>query len=971
MASNHNHGRDQNIAQTINVQNGPVESVLEKLSKYAAFSALHNSEARGPRTGVHEGTREEFIENLGEWIEDPVESGRAYWARGGAGVGKSAVAQTICEKYAGGRLAGSYYFSRNDNSRNTINHFIPTIAYQLAKSHGVHSQLASKINDVLTTDPSIMDTDLEEQFKRLICAPCAAVDIELWSNLPRLIVIDGLDECMDRDPQTSDIDRKPGKRDGQRRLLSIIRNATSMQPCLPLHFLIFSRPEHTIFTSFRSHTFIPPLEEFDMRELRAQADADIKKYLRHEFAQFPDRHPDACLEEFWPGDKAIEELTLNADGHFVYVVTAVKYIAGDDPILLLPQDRLDVVLRTSQTSLYPDLTPLDQLFQHVLQPFMGLREQILLPILQLIISPHRDVQGIPAIQFDNGPRCRSRNAIAKLLKLDFRQVSAVLSRLQSILHVPDDDHHEDVSVLHASFSDFLIDKHRSLHFHVEPLRDRIYFGMLSQCLLPILNNITRGYAAGERMLLRITTFELYSIYIWNFVGYIFLKELPEGIPLENFIPNQELLHAINEFNVYHYMNMMVDWEYMCHIFTLFGNPTSSFVYMGVRTGILYRSMVCLRKLYLQCTECNQLTSGPLSPCTSRFRSHLRPFIENHKQLFEDGWLTMLPKICTAGTLSQVALLTLLVCIPLSSSPRGGFDQCLKLLALPPDTEKSELDVSFKSFPGNTNLAEVPEGSTVWYISCERGRTWADGMRRLTYNLGDDLYSEAARERGILSLTKGQFVGLDSWNDEIFMLLDLFPSLEGYGRFSVWDGVPFSDRASNHYPDWHFADEDEVLSEPSIQDTKLEDPEDILDYGREFPWRLKTPCRERLDSNQLKSAADPWQTDDDGRPELNVVWGGGVPIGKDGPGHEKDEETTPQFSGEVPMKDSENERGSSTRSEGEDLPQNEPCGLPEASETSLCQDEQDAGDTLVEAGEAAGILGLSNILNDLQWWPIGS
>ncbi|KAL0576820.1 hypothetical protein V5O48_005161 [Marasmius crinis-equi] len=774
---NQNDGRDQNIADrggVINVQNGPtVESVLQNLAIHAAFSALHNSEARGPRTGVHEGTREEFIGKLDEWIQDPAESGRVYWIRGGAGVGKSAIAQTICEKYAGNLLAASYFFSRNDDLRNTMDHFIPTIAYQLAKSHGVHSPLASKISEVFSSDPSIMHIDWEEQFSRLIREPCNSVEAEFSTrSTPRLIVIDGLDECMDRDPQTNEIDRKPGKREGQRRLLAMIRNTTSTQPPLPLHFLIFSRPEHTISTSFRSHPFNPALEEFDMRELRAQADADIELYLRGEFARFPELHPYACLEKSWPGKDAIQKLTLNADGHFIYVVTAMKYIAGDNPDLLLPQERLAVVLRTSETSLYPDLSTLDQLFQHILQPFIGFHtKQILLPILQLIISLHRDANTggtSPTFIAENGLRCRSRDAIAKLLKLDCRQVSAILSRLHSVLYVPDDEHRDNVSVLHASFSDFLTDQHRSLHFYVEPLRERAYFGMLSQCLLPVLNDMTRRHNAGERMVAGMTTFELYSLDVWLFVGAVFgAVKYTSGMPHDDYVPTEELIDAINQFNVYHYINMLVDRDYMGQAYTTFSHliTLDYFENMDAWTSLLLENVPCVRELYLKCSESTGSVSGSSTPYASRFRAELNPFIDRHRSLFEDGWLAMVPRTSTPDTLSHLALLIATVCGPLRSG--SGYDKLyLKFFVFVEDSDSSGSPIPLKNFPRDMDLEVVPEGSDVWFIDCEEGKIFVDALQTLGRNTSyerDDISDSITR----------RFTGLDDWNDKLSNLLSRY------------------------------------------------------------------------------------------------------------------------------------------------------------------------------------------------------
>jgi len=54
------------------------------------------------------------------------------WMSGGAGVGKSAIAQNFAERCeAEGYLLASLFFGRSDPSRNNIDSLIVTIAYQI------------------------------------------------------------------------------------------------------------------------------------------------------------------------------------------------------------------------------------------------------------------------------------------------------------------------------------------------------------------------------------------------------------------------------------------------------------------------------------------------------------------------------------------------------------------------------------------------------------------------------------------------------------------------------------------------------------------------------------------------------------------------------------------------------------------------------------------------------------------------
>ncbi|KAL0572003.1 hypothetical protein V5O48_009958 [Marasmius crinis-equi] len=553
---NNNSGLDQynfNGTFITNVNTSP-ESVLEKLAPYVAANALHNAKGRANRCACLKGTRGGFIEKLGSWVEDPNGKGHVNWVKAGAGVGKTAVAQTLCEKYSRienfkGPLAAAYFFSRNDGTRNSMKQFVPTIAYQLARSPALQPYLANTISTALLSDPGIVDADWEDQFERLIREPCDRVAPELWETLPRLVIIDGLDECMDIvEPQTGNQGQDAWQRDGQRRLLSMIQDSASSPSRLPLRFLIFSRPEHTI-SNFLHIDLFPDLEQTDMHELRTEADGDIYLYLSQEFARLVKVRRDAHLDASWPGEEAIQKLTRMSDGHFIYVVTAVRYVMDDDPSSH-PQERLDIILHP-KPSKYPDLIPLDKLYLQILQPFIDIREQLLFPLLQLITPPVWAYMEIPLeIPVDS---YRTRRFLAELLNhVDSRHISIILSRLRSVLYVPDDEYRGAVSVLHASFTDFLMDRRRSNDFHLKSLDTVHYFDRLVHSSFRVLTRVMLQYDQNC-----VQRREPPVIEPWAFNAWLGLKD---SISLWFRVSGvgAESLKDINEFDVYRYVNMLND-----------------------------------------------------------------------------------------------------------------------------------------------------------------------------------------------------------------------------------------------------------------------------------------------------------------------------------------------------------------------------------------------------------------------------
>ncbi|KAF9261217.1 hypothetical protein L218DRAFT_1047194, partial [Marasmius fiardii PR-910] len=362
------------------------KSGLSTLAKRVAFSALHDSEARYPQPNVLPGTREEILRRLSRWCEGSFKGSRVYWVYGAAGVGKSAIAQALSEKYIrSGQLAAAFFFSRNDTARDKLDPFFATIAFQLATSKALKPLIAPLINHIICSMPEIFHKTWEMQFQTLITETSAQVDPRVWPRLPRLIIIDGVDECIDVK--------------SQKRLLQMIQTIT---PTLPLDFLIFSRPEPHISYIFHHQSFIPAPCRLALGDFAKATWRDIKRYFYHEFARIREEHWHTlpCPQASWPGDNAISQLLHRATGQFIYATTVIKYIdTGRKP--LTPGDRLKVILHSKpmadSSSPYPDL---DQLYLQILKSCVN-KNRMLQRVLQILLSPfcdyntsHLGVQGV-------------------------------------------------------------------------------------------------------------------------------------------------------------------------------------------------------------------------------------------------------------------------------------------------------------------------------------------------------------------------------------------------------------------------------------------------------------------------------------------------------------------------------------------------------------------------------------------------
>ena len=247
---------------------------------------------------------------------------------GGAGAGKSAIAQSLSEKFhEKEQLAASFFFFRSDSTRNGGDHLIPTLVSHLVRTF---EGLDTFVEDRIRKNWDIFTKRYQIQIQDLLVEPLLALKAKgALVTHPRLIVIDGLDEC--RNPEV------------QCELLRVIARAIPHIP-YPLRFLVASRPEAHITLIFN--------HDLDFRAITVQkynlsddpdADMDIRKFLEKEFLEIRRVHRlQQYLPPDWPNREAITSLVDRSSAHFIYAKTVIRYIQSSKH---RPDDRLEVILR--------------------------------------------------------------------------------------------------------------------------------------------------------------------------------------------------------------------------------------------------------------------------------------------------------------------------------------------------------------------------------------------------------------------------------------------------------------------------------------------------------------------------------------------------------------------------------------------------------------------------------------------------
>jgi hypothetical protein len=381
-----------------------------------ATEAFHNA-ANAPCPCVG-GTREQLISDIFTWFNNPDPSSEhVFWLNGLAGTGKSSVARTIADRAeAQGRLAATFFFSRNSVATRAPSAIIPTIMYQLARHL---RSIRLLIRAALDSDPHVRDRDVAAQAKALL----ENVSWTAISGGPFLVVLDALDECYFEDG-------RPGG-DAVPKLLETFQSLGCIK------FLITSRVEAPIqrmFDSLRSQVALHGIEKNIVQ-------SDIHHYLGHSFTELARKRKLALP---FPPASELNELVRRAGTLFVYAATVAKWISDpeDQPLLRLRQ-----VLEKDEDEVTYQHKFLDDMYSKILaQAAKTLgnpekHESTLKNVISTVVLLQEPVRA---------------SALA-ILAGEKDRTGGLLPQLSAVLLV---DEPAPVRLFHPSFSEFILSRER-------------------------------------------------------------------------------------------------------------------------------------------------------------------------------------------------------------------------------------------------------------------------------------------------------------------------------------------------------------------------------------------------------------------------------------------------------------------------------------------------------------------------------
>ena len=403
------------------------------LDKFDSSCCAEGAEfSHGDRRGCLKGTRVAVLNKIELWIGNRT-TPPVYWLNGLAGTGKTTITQTIAERvFADGKLGASFFCSRGVAKRSDLRFIFPTLAIQLARKY---SDFRSLFVPLLRSNPGIFHKSLNDQMCKLIVQPLKE------SKISTVVIIDALDECIDREPASA--------------ILSVLGDFVSEIPAVK--FLVTGRPEPRILEGFRHPSLENEKDVLVLHEVEpSQVADDILLYFRHELSDIARRRG----LDGWPTAVQLDLLCKRAAGLFVYAVATVKFIdkpsanARTQLNLLLQSPELNE--REAKTKFNENST-LNSLYTTILHGAFGEDDDPDNdPKVQLVLS---------AMVLAANPL--SPSTIARLLSLDpLEDVLPLLSSIRSLLILKDIN--LPVLPFHKSFSDFIVDSDRCTdkRFHV-------------------------------------------------------------------------------------------------------------------------------------------------------------------------------------------------------------------------------------------------------------------------------------------------------------------------------------------------------------------------------------------------------------------------------------------------------------------------------------------------------------------------
>jgi hypothetical protein len=357
-----------------------------------------------------EGTREAILNKIIGWAtndsgQNDTHQSNTYWIHSLPGIGKTALAHSICERLNERKqFIGSFFCQRGDTRSSEPRNILPTLIYKLAETSPPFRRI---VVEALRGDPNLTTESMKH-----------SIFLDFIRALPRhpnehtlVFVIDALDEC-------SDTQSRQG-------VLKTLTDAAAQAPWLKI--IVTSRPEADIQHFFQG----PPGHRIHSYDLATdeRASDDLRTFARSQFDLVASHWN---LTTPWPEESDFNRVVSRANGLFIFIKTLAL-------ALKKCQDPEESLRETLQGSAGTGLESLYELYSSILKARSN------------IGGFWRVIIVITTAQYR--PLCKKR--IAELAGVKPYLVETLLNALGSLFH-RDEGADGAIRVRHLSISEFFL-----------------------------------------------------------------------------------------------------------------------------------------------------------------------------------------------------------------------------------------------------------------------------------------------------------------------------------------------------------------------------------------------------------------------------------------------------------------------------------------------------------------------------------
>jgi hypothetical protein len=368
-----------------------------------------------------ENTRVELLRHITEWAED--KTGKPiFWLQGMAGTGKSTIARTAAQLFAGqNQLGASFFFKKGEGERGNATRFFATIATDLM---GRVPGMISGVRKAIDADPAISGKALKDQFEKLILQPLSEEKKFPPKALRLVVVVDALDECE--------------REEDVREILKLLSRTKDIS-LVSLRVFITSRPELPIRLGFKEMSD-GTYQDLILHDVAKETiEHDIALFLKHELGQIREQR---SLSSDWPSEDQIRILVQMTIPLFIFADTVCRFVRETKRN---PRSRLNDILKYATKT----LSQLDMTYLPILDPLFAIQDE-----REKEEQSREFKEIVGSIVVLNSPL--SIVSLARLINIPTEDVKCWLDLLHSVLSIPVAED-MPVRLLHLSFREFLLD----------------------------------------------------------------------------------------------------------------------------------------------------------------------------------------------------------------------------------------------------------------------------------------------------------------------------------------------------------------------------------------------------------------------------------------------------------------------------------------------------------------------------------